>query len=166
MKRRTFFKTTALSGSAIAISGISGCSPESHNSVIEPDYTKFNLSEFTIDQLQQKMVSGEMTSVGICREYLDRIKLVDPILKAVIEINPDALEIAGKLDEERKNGKVRGLLHGIPVMIKDNIDTGDKMQTTAGSLAMVGNIVEQDAPIIQKLKNAGTVLLRKTNLNK
>jgi amidase len=87
------------------------------------------------------------------------------MLKSVIELNPDALEIAQTLDEERKSGKIRGVLHGIPILFKDNIDTGDKMQTTAGSLALEGNIAEKDAFIIKKLHDAGAVVLGKTNLS-
>jgi amidase len=111
------------------------------------------------------MNSGELTAEQICQKYLNRIEKVDPELKAVMELNPDALEIARKIDEERKNGQVRGPLHGIPVMIKDNIDTGDKMQTTAGSLALEGHIANEDAFIVKKLRDAGAVLLGKTNLS-
>jgi len=123
------------------------------------------LSEVTVAALQQKMESGELTAEAICQKYLDRIKKVDPHLKSVIELNPDALDIARSLDQERKDGKVRGPLHGIPIMIKDNIDTGDKMMTTAGSLALAGNVVEKDAFIVKKLREAGAVLLGKTNLS-
>ncbi len=165
MKRRTFFKTTALSGSVVALTGVAACTSKQSVEITKPDFTVFDLNEVTIDELQQKMNSGELTSVAICQKYLDRIKLVDPVLKSVIEINPDAIEIAQKLDEERKNGKVRGLLHGIPVLFKDNIDTGDKMQTTAGSLALAGNIAPEDAFIINKLREAGAVILGKTNLS-
>ncbi len=164
MKRRTFFKTTALSGSALALSGMSACTIETKQE-IDPDFSQFEFNEITIDELQQKMSSGEMTSVVICQKYLDRIKLVDPLLKSVIELNPDALEIAKQLDEERKAGKVRGLLHGIPILFKDNIDTSDKMQTTAGSLALEGNIAPKDAFIIKKMREAGAVILGKTNLS-
>ena len=86
-------------------------------------------------------------------------------LNAVIEINPDALTIAEAMDKERKNGKVRGPLHGIPVLIKDNIDTADKMQTTAGALALQGNIAKQDSFVAKKLREAGAVILGKTNLS-
>ena len=96
---------------------------------------------------------------------MQRIELVDPVLKSVIELNPDALEIAKNLDEERKAGKIRGPLHGIPILFKDNIDTGDKMQTTAGSLALEGNIAPKDAFIIKKMRDAGAVVLGKTNLS-
>ena len=164
MKRRTFFKTTALSSSAIALSGISACTSENKQET-EINFSKFEFNEITIDELQQKMEAGELTSVEICQKYLDRIKFVDSILKSVIEINPDALEIAKQLDDERKSGKVRGPLHGIPVLFKDNIDTADKMQTTAGSLALAGNIAPKDAFIIKKLREAGAVILGKTNLS-
>jgi len=164
MKRRTFFKTTAVSGSLIAVSGVTACTSESSKET-KPDFSTFDLKEVTVDELQQKMKSGELTSEEICQKYLDRIKEVDSVLKTVIELNPDALEIARQLDEERKNGKVRGPLHGIPVLIKDNIDTGDKMQTTAGSLALTGNVVEKDSFIVKKLREAGAVLLGKTNLS-
>jgi amidase len=165
MKRRTFFKTTALSGSALAVTGLTGCRIATQKIESQPDFSDFDLNEFDVDELQRKMESGELTAEAICQKYLARIEQVDPVLKAVIERNPDALEIARNLDEERNNGKVRGLLHGIPVMIKDNIDTGDKMQTTAGSLALAGHIAEKDAFIVEKLRKAGAVLLGKTNLS-
>ncbi|HEV2480254.1 MAG TPA: amidase [Puia sp.] len=129
---------------------------------------QFPLLEASIDTLQQKMQSGEYTSQSITRLYLERIAGIDkkgPALNAVIELNPDALAIAEQMDAERKAGKVRGPLHGIPVLIKDNINTGDKMQTTAGSLAMEGHIAAKDAFIIGKLRESGAVLLGKTNLS-
>ncbi len=165
MKRRTFFKTTALSGSALALTGMAACTTATKNQPEPTDFISFDLNEITVDELQQKMKSGELTAEHICQKYLDRIKLVDPQLKAVIELNPDVIVVARSLDEERKNGKVRGPLHGIPVMIKDNIDTGDKMQTTAGSLALEGNVVAEDAFIVKKLRDAGAVILGKTNLS-
>lgn len=164
MKRRSFFKTTAIGGSAIAIASLTACE-NTVEEIQKVDLASFDLNETSAKELQQKMELGELTSEAICNKYLERIKLVDPILKAVIELNPDALEIARKLDEERKSGKVRGQLHGIPIMIKDNIDTGDKMQTTAGSWALEGNVVEKDAFIVSKLREAGAVLLGKTNLS-
>ena len=164
MKRRTFFKTTALGSSALALTGVAACTQQPVQPV-KPDLSAFGLNEITVDELQQKMASGEISAESLCQKYLDRIALVDPVLKSVIQINPDALEIAKKLDEERKTGKVRGPLHGIPVVIKDNIDTFDKMQTTAGSLALAGNIAEIDAFIVKKLRDAGAVLLGKTNLS-
>ncbi len=114
------------------------------------------------------MEQGALTAREITQMYLDRIEAVDkngPKLQSVIEINPDALTLASTLDEERKAGKVRGPLHGIPILIKDNIDTGDQMMTTAGALALTGNIAAQDAFIVEKLRAAGAVLLGKTNLS-
>ena len=167
MKRRSFFKTTALTGTVAGIAGIGACNGLNNQPQKEQvvDYSDFELNEINIDQLQQKMESGVRTSKEICEKYLDRIKKVDPLLKSVLEINPDALEIAAALDRERNEGKVRGPLHGIPVLIKDNIDTGDKMQTTAGSLALEGNVAPKDAFIVKKLRDAGAVLLGKTNLS-
>jgi len=168
MKRRNFFKTAALGGGTLALAPLSSCvQPTVPTSSLE-DYSAFELNEISIDQLQEKMNSGKLTSEEITQKYLDRIERIDkngPELRAVIEINPDAIEIAKKMDEERKSGKVRGLLHGIPVLIKDNIDTGDKMQTTAGSLALVGVSAPDDANIISKLREVGAVLLGKTNLS-
>ncbi|WP_372947326.1 amidase [Mariniphaga sp.] len=165
MKRRTFFKTTALSGSALAVTGLASCQTTDKNSELQPDFSEFELNEITVEELQQKMQKGELTSESICQKYLSRIEQVDTVLKSVMELNTDALEIARRLDEERKNGKVLGPLHGIPIMIKDNIDTGDKMQTTAGSLALEGHVAEEDAFILKKLREAGAVLLGKTNLS-
>lgn len=165
MKRRTFFKTTAISSSVVVLGGASACTQKQTEQPVKTDFTVFDLNEVTIGELQQKMESGALTAVHICEKYLERIKLVDPILRSVIEVNPDAVEITKQLDEERKSGKVRGPLHGIPVLIKDNIDTFDKMQTTAGSLALAGNIADIDAFIVKKLRDAGAVLLGKTNLS-
>lgn len=165
MKRRNFFKTAVLGGSVLAVNGLAGCQSKNQAPETERNFTSFDLDEITIHELQQKMESGEISSVEICQKYLDRIKEIDPVLKSVIELNPDALDIAAQMDEERKDGKVKGDLHGIPIMIKDNIDTGDKMQTTAGSLALEGNIAEDDAFIVKKLRESGAVLLGKTNLS-
>ena len=128
----------------------------------------FEFDETTIDDLQRKMQAGELTSRAITEKYLDRIQQIDksgPKLNSVIEINPDALSIADAMDNERKNGKVRGPLHGIPVLIKDNIDTADKMQTTAGSLALEGHIAQKDSFVAKKLREAGAVILGKANLS-
>jgi amidase len=130
--------------------------------------SEFPLLEATIDELQQKMQSGEYSSQSITKLYLKRIAEIDkkgPALNAVIELNPDALAIAAKMDAERKSGKVRGPLHGIPVLVKDNINTGDNMQTTAGALALEGHKAAKDAFIIGRLRESGAVLLGKTNLS-
>jgi len=126
------------------------------------------LPEWTITELNEKMESGELTSRQVTDLYLQRIAAVDkggPYINSVIELNPDALEIADGLDKERKAGKLRGALHGIPILIKDNIDTHDRMQTTAGSLALEGNIAAKDAFIVKQLRKAGAVILGKTNLS-
>ena len=114
------------------------------------------------------MAAGRMTARSITQQYLDRIAELDrkgPTLRHVLETNPDALSIADSLDRERKAGKVRGPLHGIPILIKDNIDTADRMTTTAGSFALAGSIPLQDAFIAAKLRAAGAILLGKTNLS-
>ncbi|HEX5839115.1 MAG TPA: amidase [Anaerolineales bacterium] len=126
------------------------------------------LPEWTIAELQEKMESGELTARRIAELYLTRIEAVDkdgPYINSVIELNPDALEIADAMDAERKAGKVRGALHGIPILIKDNIDTHDRMQTTAGSLALEGHIAQKDAFLVKQLRKAGVVILGKTNLS-
>ena len=128
----------------------------------------FSLNEITIDQLQEMIQNGKATSRSITKAYLDRIAAFDkkgPAINAVIEINPDAMLIAQQMDAERKNGKIRSKMHGIPVLIKDNIDTADKMMTTAGAAALIGNIAKEDAFIVKKLREAGAVLLGKTNLS-
>lgn len=126
------------------------------------------IPEWTIAELQEKMDSGELTSRRLAELYLERIQEIDksgPYINSVIEINPDALEIADTLDAERKAGKTRGALHGIPILIKDNIDTNDRMQTTAGSLALEGNIAEKDAFVVRQLRKSGALILGKTNLS-
>ena len=128
----------------------------------------FALEETTIAQLQDGMKAGRLTARSVTQGYLDRIAALDrqgPTLRAVLETNPDALTIADGLDAERKRGKVRGPLHGIPVIVKDNIDTHDKMQTTAGSLALEGNIAARDAFLVERLRAAGAVILAKANLS-
>jgi amidase len=126
------------------------------------------LEEVTIAQLQRAMAQGRLDARSLVRGYLARIEAIDkhgPKLNAVIELNPDALEIARELDRERKKGNVRGPLHGIPILLKDNIDTGDKMQTTAGSLGLVGAPAPRDSTVASKLRAAGAVILGKTNLS-
>jgi amidase len=126
------------------------------------------LPDWTISELQEKMESGELTARRLAELYLERIEAVDksgPVLNSVIEVNPEALDIAETLDTQRKAGKVRGALHGIPILIKDNIDTHDRMQTTAGSLALEGNISAKDAFIVKQLRKAGALILGKTNLS-
>ncbi len=129
---------------------------------------QFELDEQTLTDLQQGMQSGKYTARSLAEKYLARIEAIDkkgPAVNSVIEINPDALAIAEKLDQERKDKGPRGPLHGIPVLIKDNIDTADRMATTAGSLALVGARPPQDAFVVRRLRAAGAVLLGKTNLS-
>jgi amidase len=126
------------------------------------------LPEWTIAELQEKMETGELTARRLAELYLARIEAVDksgPYLNSIIELNPDALDIADALDAERQSGKTRGALHGVPILIKDNIDTHDRMQTTSGSLALEGNIAEKDAFLVKQLRKAGAVILGKTNLS-
>ena len=164
MKRRNFIKGASVGGLILG-SEISFAT----NKIIETNKSlndSFALNEITIDELQQKMQKGELTSKKITELYLKRISEIDkkgPKLNAVIELNPEALVIAEKMDAERKSGKIRGPLHGIPVLVKDNINTGDKMMTTAGSLALLNHHAANDAFIIAKLRAAGAVLLGKTN---
>lgn len=133
-----------------------------------PSTSEFALDELSIAQLQDAMTTGRYTSRGLVDLYLQRIGQIDaagPRLRSVIEINPDATAIADALDAERKAKGTRGRLHGIPILIKDNIDTGDKMLTTAGSLALVGGPAPRDAFVVERLREAGVVILGKTNLS-
>lgn len=169
MNRRNFLKNSSAAG-LVTTFGISGTLAAS--TLIDkdsPNYLdNFELNEVTIHQLQEQLRSGKLSSKALTRLYLKRINEIDKNgikLNSVIEVNPDAIEIATKLDQERKEGKIRGPLHGIPVLIKDNINTADKMQTTAGALALEGNIASEDAHIVKKLREAGAVILGKTNLS-
>jgi amidase len=128
----------------------------------------FDMDEMTIQELQEGMASGEWTARSITEMYLERIQRVDqsgPGLNSVIEVNPDAIAIADGFDAERKSGGVLGPMHGIPVLIKDIIDTADRMTTTAGSLALAGSIPSRDAFVTQRLREAGAIILGKTNLS-
>jgi amidase len=168
--RRSLLKNGALAGAAATLAGRSAAeaaavAPPSLPSLTVP---AFELDELTVVDLQKRMASGVDSAKTLCEKYIARIEAVDrggPALRAVLEINPDALAIAAGLDAERKAGKVRGPLHGIPVLIKDNVGTADRMQTTAGSLALVGAIPAADAAIVKRLRDAGAVILGKTNLS-
>jgi amidase len=157
MKRRDFLHTTA-AGCVFAIA-------QPASALNSPD---FELDETTITELQQGLQSGKYTSKALVEKYTDRINDIDkkgPTLRSVIELNPDAESIASTLDRERKDRGARGPLHGIPILLKDNIDTADRMMTTAGSLALVGAKRAQDAFIAKRLRDAGAVILGKTNLS-
>ncbi len=136
--------------------------------LVAPLRAAFPLAEATIDDLQRRMAAGELTARALTQAYLERIAEIDhagPKLNAVIELNPDALTIADRLDVERAAGRVRGPLHGIPVLIKDNIATADAMETTAGSLALIGQKPPRDAHVVTQLREAGAIILGKTNLS-
>jgi amidase len=137
-------------------------------SFVQPAPPAFELDEVTLAQLQQSMQEGRYTSRRLVELYLDRIAAIDrdgPSLRSVLEVNPDAAAIADALDAERKTKGPRGPLHGVPILIKDNIDTADRMMTTAGSLALEGSIAPRDAFVVERLRLAGAVLLGKTNLS-
>lgn len=175
MQRRQFLQhgtQAALASALLPLAATAAAAPEAPTPAFEPEagptLTPFALSEISISSLQAQLASGKATSRGLCQQYLARIAAIDkagPALNAIIELNPDALSIADGLDKERKAGKLRGPMHGIPVLIKDNIDTGDKMQTTAGALAMQGHHAAQDSHVAKQLRQAGAVILGKTNLS-
>lgn len=139
-----------------------------HDERATVDVPDFDLDEMSIDELQRGMRSGKWSARTLAEKYLARIAMVDrvgPAIRSVIELNPDALSIADVLDRERLDGRLRGPMHGIPVLIKDNIDTADRMLTTAGSLALVSSKPRRDAFIVERLREAGAVILGKTNLS-
>jgi amidase len=158
MKRRNFLQTTATALAVVISKPASSFAPP----------PAFELEEITISELQQGLQSGKYTSRSLVEKYSERINDVDkhgPRLNSVIELNPDCEAIAAALDRERKERGPRGPLHGIPILIKDNIDTYDKMMTTAGSLALLGSKPLQDAFVAKKLRDAGAIILGKTNLS-
>ena len=157
MKRRNFLQTTATALAVAVTKPTAAFKPPA-----------FELDELTIADLQRGMQSGKYSARELVEKYTNRINEIDrkgPTLKSVIELNPDAEAIAVALDRERKEGRVRGPLHGIPILVKDNIDTRDRMMTTAGSLALLGAKPFQDAFVVKKLRDAGAVILGKTNLS-
>ena len=160
--RRDFIRTGATGIAAITLFGNAV-----GESLFIADGEPFpELVEATIADLQAKMKTGKLTARRLTEMYIERVKRIDTKTRSVLEINPDALAIADRLDQERKRGKVRSRLHGIPIMLKDNYDTADKMQTTAGSLALVGAPTpKQDAFVVKKLRDAGAIIMGKTNLS-
>src|SRR5437868_6746766 len=160
--RRSFIKGGAIAGAAASAlaSGTSLLSVPSSAEISSASSVPTFLNEVSIAQLQQMMTAGSLTSVQLVTYYLVRIQKLDqsgPFVNSVIEINPDAVAIARALDEERRKGHVRGPLHGIPVLLKANIDTADKMQTTAGSFALVGTPAPLDSTVAANLRLAGAV---------
>jgi amidase len=168
MDRRKFVRSSVVSG--ISLAAVSAVRPVEMASALTATAAApaFELDEMTIRDLQSGMASGKYTAHSLARKYLDRIDDIDkhgPAINSVIELNPDALAIATELDRERKAKRARGPLHGIPILIKDNIDTHDRMMTTAGSLALTGSVPSQDSFVAKKLRDAGAVILGKTNLS-
>ncbi len=160
MRRRQFMRTAALGTAAVlSYPAAAGARRQGMEREVE------NLS---VTELCLRLQRGETTATALTAAYLDRIERLDrqgPCLRAVIEVNPEAVELAAVLDRQQRAGQIRGPLHGIPVLIKDNIDTGDSMQTTAGSLAMSGSRAPRDAPLVARLRQAGAVVLGKTNMS-
>jgi amidase len=165
MHRRDLLYTAAIGG-ANALVGPLIAEPASP--VSAPIADVFAWMEATLPKLAAAMKAGKLTSASLTRQYLGRINRLDkagPEIRAVIEVNPDAMAIAESLDAELKAKGPRGPLHGLPILIKDNIATHDKMMTTAGSLALVGSTPPGDASVVKKLREAGAVVLGKTNLS-
>ena len=157
---RTLLLPTLLASTLFAASG----APQSN----QPDHHRRNHNEETVAQLEYEMAHGTLTSEELTREYIQRIETMDqsgPGVNAVIELNPDALAMARHADDLRRHGHVLGPMHGIPVLVKDNVDTGDHMQTSAGSFALVGHPALQDSTVAAKLRAGGAVILGKTNLS-
>ena len=155
-------------GAARVVDPAAAAAPSGKNPNSQKFAKDFELDEITIDDLQKAFHSGQYSSRAVTGKYLARIHEIDeagPRVNSVIEINPDAAQIADGLDQERKAKGPRGPLHGIPILIKDNIDTGDRMQTTAGSLALAGSPAPRDAFVAAQLRKAGAVILGKTNLS-
>ncbi|MFO8175316.1 MAG: amidase [Longimicrobiales bacterium] len=183
VSRRRFIGTGAAAGGAFVLGGAGACSPEGagRDDAGTGDsppagvrageaypVSNFPLEEISITELHAGMVSGRWGSEEITRFYLQRIEEIDrqgPTLRSVIETNPEALEIARERDREREDGNVRGCLHGIPIIVKDNIATHDRMTTTAGSYALEGSIPPEDSGVAKKLREAGAVILAKANLS-
>lgn len=179
MDRRRFIGTAAAGGAGLTL-GAGGCAPGEEGAGASgrgaegtagggaPQIRPFELDEVTVGELQAGMESGERTARSITELCLRRIEEMDgqgPMLRSIIETNPDALQIADELDAERRENGPRGPLHGIPVAIKDNIDTHDGMTTTAGSLALEGSIPPQDSFIAQRLRDAGAIIIAKANMS-
>jgi amidase len=167
--RRKFLQSAVNAGAAVAVYPALGAAREiTPAKPATSDVKPFELDEVTIPELQDGMKSGKFTARSLAEKYSARIDEIDkrgPAVNAIIELNPDAFAIADALDQERKAKGPRGRLHGIPVLIKDNIDTADRMMTTAGSLALVGSKPPKDSFVAQRLRAAGAVILGKTNLS-
>jgi amidase len=167
--RRDFLRYSAIGGAVALANPAVLVSAENSSRAISPSSSaSFELEEVTIAELQAGMKQGKWTARSVAEKYLARIEKIDkqgPAVNSVIELNPDAISIAEALDRERKAKGVRGPLHGVPILIKDNIDTADRMTTTAGSLALKGSIALKDSFVAERLRAAGAVILGKTNLS-
>ncbi len=174
LNRRRFIATSTSLGAAF----VAGCSGSERPSTAAPNascadatrqtYPGADLEESTISDLQGRLGNGQETSRSLVEKYMARIDAMNfrgPELRAVLELNPEALEIAERLDRERAAKGPRGALHGIPILLKDNIDTADKMTTTAGSTALAGSIPARDSTVAARLREAGAILLGKTNMS-
>jgi amidase len=163
LTRRDVLKAGALAGAGASLAPLVAPSIASAAAAAPSDF-----NEMTVVQLQGLMGSGQLHAVELVNFYLQRIQTIDqsgPTVNSVIQVNPDALSIAKALDAERRAGHVRGPLHGIPILLKDNVDTHDQMQTAAGSLALVGTPAQQDSTVAARLRAAGAVILGKTTLS-
>jgi amidase len=168
INRRRFLQSSAMAGALAFVNPLLSRAAEHGFAPPTARTPAFELDEVSITELQAGMQSGKWSAKRLAEKYLERIEDIDrrgPSLNSVIEVNPDALKIAEDLDRERKAGRTRGPLHGIPVLIKDNIDTADRMMTTAGSLALVGAKPQRDAFVAERLRAGGAVILGKTNLS-
>lgn len=167
MNRRTFLQLSTLAAVTPAVASLSSSTAASASSLGRSVHLA-NLEEVTIADLQAAMDAGQISATALVLTYIARIEALDrhgPTLKSVLEINPDAVAIARALDQERRESGPRGPLHGIPILIKDNIDTADQMMTTAGSLALMNSKPAKDATIAAKLREAGAIILGKTNMS-
>ena len=185
--RRGFLRSSAIAGAALATGAgcgpglepgaaaqartggqVRGAEPPVAPERTGPDAAAFELAEVSIGELAAALADGRRTARSVTEAYLARIAQIDregPTLRSVIETNPDALDIADALDRERADGRVRSPLHGVPILVKDNIDTADRMTTTAGSLALEGSIPAEDSSVARRLREAGVILLGKANLS-
>ncbi len=173
LDRRDLFRLGVTAGvTALATGALAGChagtAPQSSGIAVPVRVPSQDLVEVSIAELQKRMASGAETSVGLVGKYRARIDATNeagPQLRSVLELDPDAAAAGSKLDAERAAGKLRGPLHGIPILVKDNLDTGDKMSTTAGSMALAGTRAKQDSFVVARLRAAGAIILGKTNLS-
>ena len=168
LSRRGFLRLGAAGGAAVFTADLKVAAGPPAVATAGRNVPAFELEELTMAELQARMASGQDTARSLLERYLERIRSLDqqgPALRQILEINPDALSTADALDAERKAGKLRGPLHGLPILLKDNIATADRMTTTAGSLALEGCVAPRDAFIVERLRAAGAILLAKTNMS-